>query len=821
VRTLFHRPGLTPLSAGVVFAATLHVQQLRLPQSAWALIHLALAMCVSILLWRWLGRPSPKQAAVGNAIGAWVLACFCAGWLAWSWMNVHAVWRHPQVPTTDWEGPTLRLQGVVSELPQQHEDSWRFHFDVEAAWREDTGLPLEVPQRILLGWYGRGTALDTGLPERLRAGERWALSVRLKQVHGQMNPGGFDFERWAWEQGLGATGTVRNGPNDRVASRLAMTSRHLWAQWRQSMRDRIHERVSEPRWAHILAGLVVGDATGIERSDWDVFRATGIAHLMSISGLHVTLLAWWLRALVIFLWRRTDVFGASWSLWLPAPWAGLCVGLAAAWAYALFSGWGLPAQRTVWMLTLTSMLQFSGRRWPTPLVWGGVFAAVLLFDPLALLQPGFWLSYVAVAVLFAGGTETSPQTSPLSGPSAKGLQQALRRWWREQALMTVTLSPLCALFFQQVSLVGLVANALAIPWVTFWVTPLALLGMGLPWLWDWSAASLALLMALMTPLAAWPWATWSSASPPWALGALALLGALLLALPGPLQWRLWGLPMLLPCFFWQAERPAQGVFEILAADVGQGNAVVVRTARHALLYDAGPRYSRETDAGQRVVVPLLRHGNERLDALVLSHQDSDHTGGALSVWAMQPQAQVWRGIPQGHALAALGNSRACLRGEHWEWDGVLFEFLHPLQADYATQRKPNALSCVLKISAQGRVALLVADIELPQEKRLLSQGADALKADLLLVPHHGSLTSSSPPFVQAVRPKWAWVQAGYRNRFGHPAPAVQARYEAEQAQWVTTAHCGAASWRSDAPDDMRCERTQRQRYWHHVMAPIP
>jgi competence protein ComEC len=279
--------------------------------------------------------------------------------------------------------------------------------------------------------------------------------------------------------------------------------------------------------------------------------------------------------------------------------------------------------------------------------------------------------------------------------------------------------------------------------------------------------------------------------------------------------------MLLPCFFWQAERPAQGVFEILAADVGQGNAVVVRTARHALLYDAGPRYSRETDAGQRVIVPLLRHGNERLDAMVLSHQDSDHTGGALAVRAMQPQARIWRGIPQGHALAALDNSQACLRGEHWEWDGVLFQFLHPMPADYALQRKPNALSCVLKISAQGRAALLVADIESPQEKRLLSHDPEALKADLLLVPHHGSLTSSSAQFVQAVQPKWAWVQAGYRNRFGHPAPAVQARYEAAQAQWVTTAHCGAASWRSDAPDDMTCERTQRPRYWHHAMAPAP
>ena len=817
MRTLFHRPGLTPLLLGVVLAAGLHVQQTALPSGSVSLRSLTLALFASGLLWRYVRRASQHPAGPQNFPGTWLLAGLCAAWVAWSWMNVHAVWRHPVALAHPWEGLTLRLQGVVTDLPQQHEDSWRFRFDVEAAWREDTGEALDVPPRVLLGWYARASASETGLPLSLRAGERWALSVRLKQVHGQMNPGGFDFERWAWEQGIGATGTVRNGPNERTALRLAETSHALWAQWRQSMRDRIQQHVSEPRWARILAGLVVGDATGIERSDWDVFRATGIAHLMSISGLHVTLLAWWLRALVVFLWRRTDVFGPSWSLWIPAPWAGVCVGLVAAWAYALFSGWGLPAQRTVWMLTLASVLQVSGRRWPTPLVWLLVFAAVLGFDPLACLQPGFWLSYVAVAVLFAGGSDKPSQHDG----ATRGWRPMLRQWWREQALMTVTLSPLCVLFFQQVSLVGLVANAVAIPWITFWVTPLALVGMAIPWLWEVSAASLSLLMAMLTPLAAWPWAILNTATPPLMVSALGLFGAVLLVLPGPVVWRFWGVPMLLPCFFWQAERPAEGVFEILAADVGQGNAVLVRTAHHSLLYDTGPRYSRETDAGQRVIVPLLRSADERLDALVLSHQDSDHTGGARTVWAMQPQARIWRGIPAGHDLAALGDSQACLAGQHWRWDGVRFEFLHPTSADYATQRKPNALSCVLKISAQGRSALLVADIEMAQEKRLLSQGADTLKADLLLVPHHGSVTSSSMEFVQAVRPTWAWVQAGYRNRFGHPATEVHARYAAMRAHWVTTAQCGAARWHSDDPEHMTCERTQRQRFWHHVMVPEP
>lgn len=804
----FERPGLMPLLLGVVCAAALHVQQTTLPTESTAWLTLLSIGVILGLLW------------CACRVFAWRLhpvAVWWGGWLgalalAWGWMNVQAVWQHPGSLAPTWEGLTLRVQGRVVDLPQQHEDSWRFRFAIDAAWREDSGAPVEVPSRVLLGWYGRGSGADRGLPATLRAGEGWQLSVRLKQVHGQINPGGFDFERWAWEQGLGATGSVRNGPGDRDAVRHDESAREILASWRQSVRDRIHQRVTQPRWAAILAGLVVGDATGIERADWDVFRATGIAHLMSISGLHVTLLAWWLKGLVVWLWRRADVGGTPWSLWLPAPWAGLCVGLWAAWAYALFSGWGLPAQRTVLMLTLVSVLQVSGRRWPTPLVWLMVFAAVLLIDPLACLQPGFWLSYVAVAVLFAGGRWAAPQ----NGGRARRM---LRQWWHEQMLMTLTLSPLCLLFFQQVSLVGLVANAIAIPWISCWVTPLALLGMGLPWLWEWSAFSLDLLMSVLTPMAAWPWATWQSASTPWAVSVLGLLGALCLALPGPWFWRCWGLPMLVPCFFWQAERPRPASFELLAADVGQGNAVLVRTATHSLLYDAGPRYSRETDAGQRVIVPLLRHLNERLDVLVLSHQDSDHTGGAVAVRDMQPQARIWRGVPADHPLAALTDTLPCVAGQRWEWDGVSFEFLHPLATDYVTHRKPNALSCVLRIAAGGRSALLVADIEEAQEKRLLAQSAGSLRADVLLVPHHGSTTSSSGAFIAAVHPRWAWVQAGYRNRFGHPAPEVRARYVALGAQWLTTAHCGAARWHSDAPEEVQCERERVKRFWRHSVTP--
>ncbi len=285
--------------------------------------------------------------------------------------------------------------------------------------------------------------------------------------------------------------------------------------------------------------------------------------------------------------------------------------------------------------------------------------------------------------------------------------------------------------------------------------------------------------------------------------------------------RLLALPLLWPVLAWQGARLAPGQFELLAADIGQGNAVLVRTATHTLLYDAGPRFSRESDAGHRVLVPLLRALGERVDVLMLSHRDSDHTGGAAAVLAQQPQARLLGSIEADHALQALRPVQPCLAGQRWDWDGVAFEVLHPQPGDTAQARKPNALSCVLRIAAAGEgapTALLAGDIEAAQEQALLARGAP-LAATLLLVPHHGSKTSSTPAFLDAVAPRTALVQAGYRNRFGHPAPEVYGRYQARGIRVVESARCGAATWSSAQPGDVACERDVGMRYWQHRIAP--
>ena len=700
------------------------------------------------------------------------------------------------------EARDLRVTGVVAAMPQHGEFGPRFRFRVEQAW--DGHAAVRLPPQVLLSWPGGVRAgtdafeLQAAAPA-LRAGDRWQLQVRLRAPHGNLNPHGFDYELWLWEQGLQATGYVRAGPRDLPPQWLEASAAHPIERARQAVREALLARVRDPAAAGVLAALVVGDQSAIERAEWELFRATGIAHLVSISGLHVTMFAWLAAALVRAAWRRSAMCCLLW----PAQHAALAGGVLLATGYALFSGWGVPAQRTLLMLGVVAWLRWSGRRWPWPVTWLASAAVVVAADPWSMLQPGFWLSFVAVGVLFAAGGRED---------AARGWRGAVTGLLREQAVVTVALAPLGLLLFGQVSMAGLAANLVAIPWVTLLLTPLALAGSLLPAAWDPAAWAVQVLLAVLQPMAQWPWAVWMApAPPPWAAAA-GVAGGVLLVMSWPLPVRALGLALLIPVLLWQPGRPAAGTFEVLAADVGQGMAVVVRTAGHTLVYDTGPRFSADSDAGQRVLVPLLRALGERVDRLVLSHRDADHTGGAVSVLAAHPGAEVIASVEAGHASLAGRPFLACRAGQQWEWDGVRFTVLHPASDDAPV--RPNAASCVLRVEAQGRAVLLPGDIEAAQEAALLGRGLP-LAADLLLVPHHGSRTSSTPAFIASVAPRWAIVQAGYRNRFGHPAPAIVERYRTAGVHVLDTAACGAAWWSSARPHQIRCERLASPRYWRH------
>ncbi len=712
------------------------------------------------------------------------------------------------------EGQDVVVTGVVAELPRQYPDGVRFTFETESATHN--GGAVALPSRIALGWY-RGwdeDALIAAPFEDLRAGQRWRFTVRLKQPHGTLNPHGFDFELWLFEQNIRATGTVR-ATERAPATRLPASLAYPVEQLRQHVRDAIALRVADPRAAGVLAALAVGDQAAIERSDWELFRTTGIAHLVSISGLHVTMFAWIAGALVGWIWRRSERA----VLMLPAPAAARWGGVACAALYALLAGWGVPAQRTVWMLVTAALLTSLGVRWPWPLVLLTAALVVSIIDPWALLQPGFWLSFVAVGLLL---TSTPVQhDAPLPADRRQALASTLRHGLRTQVVATLGLAPLTLVFFQQVSVVGFIANLVAIPLVTLLITPLALLGALAAPLWQAGAWVVQGLAAGLGWLAAWPGAVWTAGAAPWWAQGAGLFGAALLIAPLPWRVRALALPLMLPLLLPPQPRPAEGAMEVTVADVGQGSAVLVRTRRHLLVHDAGPQYSRDSEAGTRVLLPLLRaQATRQIDMLVLSHRDTDHVGGAAALLAGMPVRVISSSLEATHPLrsANLPHTR-CEAGQHWQWDGVSFAVLHPRAEDYERPAmKPNAMSCVLRVvDAHGRSLLLTGDIEAEQEQRLLSSHAASLRSHVLVVPHHGSKTSSTAAFVEAVAPRVAVVQAGYRNRFGHPAPAVEARYVRQGIVFVRSDACGAWTWRSDgtAEDAVRCERQASARYWHH------
>ncbi len=768
---------------GAVLAAWVAGVGLQLQQAALWPGAVYLAGVVLAVGLAWLGR---RRGVVVACLVTLLLGFSLTGWRA------DRAWQQ-RLPA-DLDNTTLTLEGRVASLPQRLDMGRRFLFEVDAAWADGRSVPVRAP--VLMSWF----TPPGGQPPELVPGERWRLDARLRLPHGLANPHGFDRELWLWQQGVGATGAVR-GPAERLAG-------PGWAapvaRARHAVSAALRAQVDDARAAGVLVALVVGDQSAIDRDDWDLFRITGVAHLMAISGLHITLFAWLAMAVLTALWRQSARWTPAWLLRWPATHAGAVGGLLLATAYAVFSGWGVPAQRTVLMLAVVVLLRLRGAHWPWLVVWLWAMAAVVLLDPWALLQAGFWLSFVAVGVLFASTGSGLPQG---------GRVQALLR---EQAVVTVALSPLTLLLFGQVSVVGLLANLVAIPWVTLVVTPLALLGVLVAPLWTLAAWAVSGLSVGLEHLAGWSWAVWYQAVAPWPLALAAVAGGVLLVLRLPWALRLQGLVLLWPALSYAPPRPPPGEFELLAADVGQGSAVLLRTAGHSLLYDAGPAYFGGGDAGERVLVPLLRQLGERLDLLLVSHQDGDHAGGAEAVLASQPQAAFMSSYwpPAGSRSAGRaglpGLGTRCTAGQRWQWDGVDFELMHPTPD---TQGSHNARSCVLRVGNGRQSVWLAGDIGTDQELRL-ALAHPTLQADLLLAPHHGSASSSSPAWLNTLKPRWVIIQSGHHNRFGHPAPLVLQRYAERGIRWRSSPACGAAHWHSSQPDAVRCERETGRRYWH-------
>jgi len=792
---------ITPLIAFVAGVCLLQLQA-ELPSPAWLTATAVAAVGSAIAALR---SRLPAGAAV-------VLLCAGAALAGWSYAGGRAQLRLADaLPFAD-EGRDVLVTGVVASLPVRLERGLRFEFDVESH-----GPEAAVPSRVLLGWYDAGRIVQPG--------ERWRFVVRLRRPHGTLNPAGYDFEAWMFERGLRASGYVRSGSPPAPQRLQAMVWTPLLAveRARAWLRDRLESQLrsqsgSSAEWNGVLVALVLGDQRAIARDQWALFNRTGITHLVSISGLHITMIAALAGALVGLAWRRVPALLAR----LPAQTAGIAAGLLAALAYALLAGWAVPAQRTVLMLAaVAAAWLMRGRMTPGVALALAAFA-VCAIDPWAVTAVGFWLSFGAVAAIV-----WVVHGRPL--PRRAIAWTALKTAARVQIAVTLALIPATVLLFQQVSLVAPLANALAIPLVSWIVTPLALLGAvaaALPWplatiahpLLAIAGAVFSGLALALQALAAPAWAAVAVPTAPLVLVVLAIGGvAWLLAPPGwPL--RPAGVAALLPLFVWPGERPAEGALWVTALDVGQGTAVVVETRDRVWLYDAGPRYSQQSDAGERIVLPYLRsRGIAALDGFVVSHLDQDHSGGAASVLRSLPVRRLLSSVASGHAALNGAAAERCVAGLHVAGE-LDVRVLHPAAADYdaVPPKSPNAMSCVVRLQRGDTRVLLTGDIPLAAEAALLNSGAD-LRAQWMLVPHHGSRSSSGVALLAAVRPQTAAVQAGYRNRFGHPDPQVQQRYAGQGAQLIRTDHGGAVQWRFTPRDEpqMRVWRASAVRYWHN------
>ena len=717
-----------------------------------------------------------------------------------AWAGILATHRlADQLPLAS-EGRDIDVVGVVSEMPQTTDRGVRFRFAVE-------GASLPIPQQISLTWYSRWTSDDDAQeapPVVVHAGERWRFKVRLKRPHGNLNPDSFDYEAWLFERDIRATGYVRFA-YEGVAKDKFVPGFTTWVErLRGTIRARYQETLGDQPYAGILVALSVGDQQAIAPGLWQQFSRIGLTHLMSISGLHITMIAGLFYLLAGWGWRRS----ARLPLYLPAQHAAALGGMMAALAYCLLAGFAVPAQRTLYMLGTVALVSLLRRRLAARQVLAIALLVVLLLDPWAVLSAGFWLSFGAVALLLFTST---------------GRLQAghwLAQWGRAQWAMLVGMLPLLLALFQQFSLVSPLANALAIPVVSFIVTPLTLLAAlpGLQFL-IWPAYWVVqLLMIAVTWLAELPWPMWQQHAPPiWAI-FIALIGTAWLMSPRGVPSRWIGVVLYLPLFFIPPQRPTEGDMKLTVLDVGQGLAVHVQTHRRDLLFDTGPSFSPDADSGTRVLVPYLRAaGVQRLDGLVVSHEDNDHAGGADSVLQAVPAGWLLSSLPFEHPLSAVPVRHiTCAAGQRWEWDGVAFKVLHPTVANYVHRPpKTNNMSCVIRVASTNGSALLTGDIETRDEQQLLKAQAESLRSDILIAPHHGSNTSSSPEFLAAVDASRAIFTVGYRNRFQHPRPNIVERYRERSTQMFRSDEDGAVTFNFVADGiHVTREREIRKRYWH-------
>lgn len=760
---------------------------------------------------------------------ALTVLAFALGYL---WMWLHIDFHLSKKVPAQLEGEAIQVVGTIVSLPESQNEGIRFEFDIKQTI--PNGLWTN-PGKVLLSYYdSRDQPFASINRKSFKVGDEWQFWVKLKKPRCYSNPGSFDKEKYYFQNRWQAQGrillklpkkklgknkdSVKNNSNNNddnnslaickghkpslLNSSIDCSPKKIKSDWfscpihrlRAMGLSKIRNVLENKPFCALITALVFGVREGITETEWQVFRDTGTAHLMAISGLHIGLVASVVYFLMQFIWR----FLPQSLLIIPATWVSALMAILGSLIYALLAGFSIPTQRALVMITLfmfSTLLRRMGNAWRTYFI---SLMLVVLFDPFSTLSVGFWLSFSAVAMILYG---------------IKGRLQPSGIWWkwgRAQWVVFLGLMPITLGFFKQLSLVSPFANILAIPWVSFTVVPPALLGTALLFISE-SAGSFCLRLAEFFFSLLWPVleffakmskATWMPLQITGVSLVAAFLGCLILLVPRGFPGRFLGVIGLLPLFLATPITPSLGTAKFTLLDVGQGLAAVLQTNQHVLLFDTGPKFGEGSDTGARVILPFLENqGIKKIDAIVISHGDNDHIGGLISILQKmtigtiltserKPIEKIYsklNNISYNH----LPEIKPCYAGQKWHWDGVLFEMIHP---DTKHNAKRNDMSCVLKIKVGAQSVLLTADIEQPSEMQILEKYQEKLASSILVVPHHGSKTSSSLEFIQAVHPAYALIPVGYMNPYGHPKPDILDRYRYLNIPILDSVNDGAISF---------------------------
>ncbi|QWD65140.1 DNA internalization-related competence protein ComEC/Rec2 [Polynucleobacter sp. MWH-UH2A] len=777
-----------------------------------------------------------------------VFVCILAFFLGFAWNANYADNRLKNILAQELEGEELSIEGRVIRLPQGGITGAKFAFEVDSMlFKGERGA--QFPKQIYLSWQPAWRSQQQ-IPEII-PGQRWKLKVKLKRPYGSLNPHTFDFERWSFHQNYGASGSIKSGEL-MLTKDIGLSEFELQMELaRYKLRKKIQSALPpNSQYAGVIVALVMGDQNAIHQEDWTVFNATGIGHLISISGLHVTMLAGVGATLAAFCWRRRSL-----PLLFPVSKVAALSGFLTAFIYAWLAGFQIPAQRTMYMVGVVAFALWTGRNPRSFDIWWWALVFVLLIDPMAPYTPGFWLSFGAVAAILYAMKDSSgllgiPTGKELEAPWTSRFLQACREACRVQAVVTIALLPITLFWFYQVSVVSPLANAFAIPVVSYIVTPLAIAGALLPeflgkWLLWPAHIVMEYLAVLLEWMANWDWAVVWSNQPAWWLIVFSGLGMVYAIQPGELiaSWRL-RLCALVPTALlfvpWSSLNDATlrlGEFRAIVLDIGQGTSVLIETANKRLLYDTGPIQGKGDDAGQRMILPYLRgRGISKIDRMVISHSDSDHVGGAASLLKHISFGEMMGSLPIDNPLLLNLGARKipsipCRYKQRWIWDGVEFLIWHPHESTHFQKQysmKPNEMSCVLEVRNKRHSFWLTGDVERQGEAEITERldaemlGEIGNRQIIFMAPHHGSKTSSSAELLKALEPDIAFAQNGYRNRYGHPHPTVTARYESLGVPFHQTPNTGAQVWlfKNGPEHSSWFMRSSSRRLWHrHETSP--